>query len=623
MNKNKILHLVKSTLLKEIKDNIYHLLVYLKDVDQDDIDEIIARYVINQNEYTTVFKYLNNDWVIVNQDNKKIYPAYIHAVGGKKWGYINEKGKYIIKPTFSLAKTFQYKKAIVQKDNLFGVINEVGEYIVQPIYNHINPFHENRAVITLNDENFIINERGEILTTKGYPYIGNFHNGRALVKEMVNKEYLFGYLDLAGDVVIPIQYKKANDFIDEKAVVKANKYQLIDKEGNIIQEYPYDYVGNYGEERLVIKIQDKCGYINETGKVIIKPQYHFCKACKDNNAIIIQGHELNDTYGLINLEGDTVFKPIYNNLVALGEKRYAIGMAKAKNKPYQSILYAIGNKNGEFLTDFIYEQVKSYSNHLATATKNNKTFFIDLNGEIIETLPILSGIGSLQFMDQIIQANIDAELFYIDDEGQIINYPNYIIPINDTYDVVINKYKPNKQYLVYYPQIEKIGIQNSVNEKLKHLSRVHEVPTHIQYEYYGNFTVLNVLKELLQIKIEGYKYPYGAAHGFSYQEYAHIDMETGTLYQLSDLFKTLCDYKSILTSWIIEYKTDDIETFIDDTFIIKEDPLFYIDKSQLYIVFKPYEIASHSHGFITFSIPFSSLMNCIDINSDFWKSFHN
>ncbi|QVK19086.1 WG repeat-containing protein [Mycoplasmatota bacterium] len=622
MNKNKILHLVKSALIKEINDNISHLLVYFKDVDHDEIDEIIARYVINNNEFTTVLKYRNYDWIIVNQDKIKLYPAYIHAVGGKKWGYINEKGKYCIKPTFNHDEEFKDELAIVQVDNLFGVINDKGEYIVNPIYENIEPFHENRAIVTLNNEQFIINERGEILSVKGYPYLGNFHDSRAVVKDKVNKEYLFGYLDSAGEVVIPIKYKEANDFNNHKAVVKATKYQLIDLEGNILQEYPYAYVGNYGEGRLVIKIQDKCGYINETGEVIINPQYQICHAYKDDYAIVNQEQELYNTYGLIDLEGKELFKPIYNHLIPLGEKRYAVGLAKNKNKPYLGILYAIGNEMGEFLTDFKYEQIKPYYNHLASATKNNKTFFIDLNGEIIESLPILSGVGSLQFMDHIIQANIDHELHYIDDEGQIINYPNYIIPINDSLDVVTKKYKPNKQYLVYYPKIEKIGIHRSVNKKLKQLSRVKEVPTHIQYEYYGDFTVLNLLNNLLQIKIEGYKYQYGAAHGFSYQEYAHIDIETGIFYQLFDLFKEQCDYHLMLTNWVIEHKRDK-HTLIDEMYIIKEDPLFFVDTNHLHIVFKPYEVAPYSEGYITFSIPFSSIMNCIDINNDFWKSFHN
>ncbi len=623
MNKNDILSLAKKAISKTRNTgDITHLMVYFQDVDHDGIDEMITRYSHNLEDYSTVLKYMNDEWVIFNTNSIKLYPAYIHAVGGKKWGYINESGKFMIKPRFSEAKAFHNERAIIKYDDLYGVIDETGNFIVLPTYLMIYPFHENRAIV-MDDKGYsVIDENGSILTEKPYAFISSYNNERALCKEKIDNHLLSGYLDLNGEVVIPIQYEEASDFHQEKAVVKKNNYQLINLNGDCINIYQYPYVGNYSDFRLVFNDNTHCGYLNELGDVMVKPLYEYCQAFKDNLAIVTYMGENADKYGLIDLAGNTIIKPIYNDIKALGDKRYALGKAKNMKQPYIGSYYAIADDLGKLLTDFIYDFVNPYENHLASVTKKDKTFFIDLKGQFAQSLPVVAGKGMLKYLGKIIQAHIDSELYYIDDEGKIINYPNYMIPINDGVDVVINKYKPNKNYLVYYPQIEKVPIQYEVNDALKALSLVKPVPMQSQYEYYGDFTVIYVLNLLLEIEIDGYKYPFGAAHGFPYRQYVHLNYNTGVFYTLNDLFKDECDYLLLIAKWVKEHTTKKTAPFIDENFMIKEEPLFYVDMNQLYIIFKPYEIAPYSDGFRTIKIPFDKIIDCIDINSDFWQSFH-
>ena len=49
---------------------------------------------------------------------------------------------------------------------------------------------------------------------------------------------------------------------------------------------------------------------------------------------------------------------------------------------------------------------------------------------------------------------------------------------------------------------------------------------------------------------------------------------------------------------------------------------FYIDEDNLYIYFKPYDIAPYSAGFVTFKIPFTQLNKIINKNSEFYMSFN-
>lgn len=61
---------------------------------------------------------------------------------------------------------------------------------------------------------------------------GFFHNGLAAV---CNNDFLWGYIDINGRMVIDHNFKEAHPFYDEWAVVKkADRYLIIDKEGKIV-----------------------------------------------------------------------------------------------------------------------------------------------------------------------------------------------------------------------------------------------------------------------------------------------------------------------------------------------------------------------------------------------------
>lgn len=45
-------------------------------------------------------------------------------------------------------------------------------------------------------------------------------------------------------------------------------------------------------------------------------------------------------------------------------------------------------------------------------------------------------------------------------------------------------------------------------------------------------------------------------------------------------------------------------------------------EDKLAIYFEPYEIAAYAAGFPTFYIPYDEMIDIIDTEGEFWKSFH-
>lgn len=489
----------------------------------------------------------------------------MNTIKGVRWGYINEKGEFLIKPLYNLALEFQCNGlAVVEIDNLYGIIDENQNYIVKHKYGFISDFSEERAIVIDNERFNIINEEGEELIpkTENYSYIGNFKEGRAQYGVIdSNKGYLYGYLDREGRVIIPAQYEYGNDFYEGKAVVriKENEYALVNIKGEILNKYEYASVGNLREGLLSFKkdMGEKYGFIDEDGNVVIKPQFTYAHDFSEGRSVVNVSGNIMNNYGVIDKEGNYIITPKYNDIILLGENRVAVGVAIDKTSPFIGSKYAIADTEGNILTDFIYYEVSNYKNGIAFAYDDKNTFFIDKEGNKIENLPIVEGSGTLTVENELIKAYVDYKISYFDKEGNLIWEENSVISLNNQYKVIEEKYKPNKDYLVYYPKVQGMGdkdLEDEVNNRLKSLSEVKPIEENVQleYSYLGDFKIEFFDNNLLELELDGYNFHFGAAHGIPSKIYTKIDLTTGEFYELKDLFKEDSDYVKVLSDIIGE-----------------------------------------------------------------------
>lgn len=600
------------------------------------IDTALSLHLI----YTSKEKLMALKKLILSKVKTKdinLYKAPLITVSGKKYGYIDNTISFVIKPIFNEAMDFQLNGlAVVKLKDLYGIINTSGDFIIQPEYSYISDFSEGLAIAIKEDSFLVLNENGKILTTKPYNYISIYRNGRALFSQQdEEKGFLYGYLDRNGKEIIPAQYISASDFVDGKALVQREqeKFELINLNGNVLYSYTYPFVGHLGEGFLSFKESPsgKFGYIRESGEIAIPTHYSSVEAFKHGKAVVNLSEDfLENKYGLINTKGQFIIAPIYNDIIILNEDRIAVGKAIDKEKPYYGSIYALADKEGNFLTDFKYYNISNFNEGVASVYDDKFTFFIDRYGKVMTNLPIVEGRGTLSIVNSLIAANIDQRLSYYSMCGKLLWEENKIIPLNKQYKVIVKKYKPNKDYLVYYPRIEGMADKNSerlVNTRLKEMSQVKPISplAQLDYSYTADFNISLFKNKLLVLELYGYNYPFGAAHGMPSKNYVHIDLVTGEFYQLEDLFKTSIDYVKILSSIIeSEIKNNPAYSYIfpDSYTGIKADQPFYLDENNLYIYFIPYEIAPYAAGFPTFKIAFADIMNLIDVGGSFWKSFN-
>lgn len=580
----------------------------------------------------------NRDIAASNESsNINLHPASVYENNQLKWGYINKKGDFVIKPSFTGAEDFQNNGlAFVWDKDDVGIIDRNGNYITQQKFSYISPYSEGIAIGEDVSGFKAIDEKGQIIFEVN-SFIGDFKNGMAyFTQKSTDERYSFGYIDKLGKIVIEPKYENAESFVNDKAVVKLgdNNYEIIDKAGKTLSSLKCYYVGFMGEGLIEFmeKSQDKVGYMDESGKVKIPPSFDSAMAFKNGFAVVgIKDENFEIKYGLINNKGEYVIEPKYNEIRDLGEEMFAVGIPINSDWTDMGSKYAIANSKGEFLTDFVYYGVYNYKNGLASANDSMSTFFINKEGKRADKIGSLDGIGELAILGDVINANIDNKLSYMDESGNLIWKASDEFKITSEISVKEVKFRPNRNLLIYYPEI--IGfsdknIQDNLNKNLKESFIFEEYKNtkpedDLEFNFESDFGITFYNKDLLVIEKTGYEYSFGAAHGMPVKGYRHIDLKTGKVYELKDLFKLDSSYMGRINS-IIKSKIDSRpEDYFPDAFQgVSEEKNFIITKDSLHIYFTPYEISSYAAGFPEFEIPYEDIMDIINTDGELWKAFN-
>lgn len=259
------------------------------------------------------------------------------VAGGGKIGYIDKTGKYAINPQFEVMESragrlgvlslnvFSEELAQAKIGEKIGFIDKTGKIIINPQFDNAYPFFDGLAATQIGGKWGFVDKEGKIVINPQFDGTQPFVNGLAAV--LIGKQY--GYIDKTGKIVINPQFDLGYPFSDEglARVWTDGKTGFIDKEGKYVVNLQFGSLGpeylvevmmvftleiqrlSFSEGLTPVKVGDKdAGFIDNTGKFVINPQFNFASPFYGGLALVTFGSESGSDMGWIDKEGKIVWR---------------------------------------------------------------------------------------------------------------------------------------------------------------------------------------------------------------------------------------------------------------------------------------------------------------------------
>jgi len=208
--------------------------------------------------------------------------------------------------------------------------------VIKPTYDQLGSYSEGLIPVVRYDympKYGYIDSTGKVVIDFKYLGAGYFKAGLApVIIEYNENDYSqskWGYINTNGDVILPGVYYSASEFFESSdgnyyayiGYPTPSDLATINLKGELVEPTVYD-TNQYGlfsdglkifpESNIANDISNlnvKKGYIDETGKIVISPQWGFVTAFKNGVAIVGNGEPdsvFPTTYGIIDKKGNYI-----------------------------------------------------------------------------------------------------------------------------------------------------------------------------------------------------------------------------------------------------------------------------------------------------------------------------
>jgi len=177
------------------------------------------------------------------------------------------------------------------------------------------------------------------------------------LRSFQNDQNLYGFKNVSGLIVIPAKFRYAYDFnkYGIAAVLTDKGWHYINTQGKVLlKSFLFDNGPDYFQEGLArcVNENNKIGFFNERGVIIIQPQYDFAFTFSSGFASVCNGCKKVPAFP--------------------GSEYHVVKGGK----------WGIIDKTGKVIVKLTYDNTQPFSNGVAILKKGNERYFVDKTGRI-------------------------------------------------------------------------------------------------------------------------------------------------------------------------------------------------------------------------------------------------
>jgi hypothetical protein len=331
---------------------------------------------------------LGKQWGFVNREDEMAIAASLDGIGwfGQeglaaakrrgKWGFIDRAGRFVIEPQFDYVYNFACGLAHVQKGRgrnpRWGLIDTSGRFVLAPTFDHISePCY------------------WALVYSHGNPEGSSRYNAKSFNTDLIGvvADGRLGYANRQGEIVIEPRFLPQTDLVFREGLKRvhlnsADKFGYIDQTGRFHIPPQFDSADEFFEGRALVRLGTQSGYIDTTGR-FLEGQPPATGDYSEGLATLRIGGKV----GFVDRSGTVVIEARFDAARNLAEGRAAVCLQG---------LWGFIDRTGTIVIQPQFERAGDFKGEgMAVVTQGTKASYIAPTGAVVFASEV-PGLGQLR-----------------------------------------------------------------------------------------------------------------------------------------------------------------------------------------------------------------------------------